>query len=101
MEKAYSDNLFECPVDVNHVSGIGANSMSWRSDSEDAAESGPCSVKVRTRGKLLVLGVVEKVGAVTALDFQYLFDQLSTLLSLLCSEFPGATCAFPEFVEHS
>lgn len=44
-EKSYSNNLVECAVFLTHVCEAGAASVSWRSDSESEAESGPSSWK--------------------------------------------------------
>lgn len=51
MEKAYFDNIVKCPVALTHVSGAGANSVVWRSDSVGEVESGPSASNGRTVGK--------------------------------------------------
>lgn len=40
LEKAYSNNMVECPVVLTLVSGAGATSLSWWSDSASESETG-------------------------------------------------------------
>lgn len=53
-EKAYCDNLVQCPVPLAHVSVTGATSMSWRSDIEDNSESSLSARKGRFGGKTIL-----------------------------------------------
>lgn len=53
LEKAYSDELAECPVALLHVSWAGATCVSRRSDSEGEVEDGPSTSKPSLRTFLL------------------------------------------------
>lgn len=52
-EKAYSDNMAECPVPLTHVSGAGASSVSCRSVSEGEDEDRSCTSKRSRSGNVL------------------------------------------------
>lgn len=49
-EKAYCDNLFECPVDLTHVSGTGPTSLSWWLDSKGEDKDGSSISKASRSG---------------------------------------------------
>lgn len=64
LEKAYSENMVECPVAMTHVSKAGAIIVSWWSESNDEVESGPSTSNGRKgwEVKLLNIRMLEKVG---------------------------------------
>lgn len=70
MEKAYSGKSVEYPVSPTHLSGIGTTSVSWCSDRDYEAESGPSGSKARTGAKLPIVEMVEKLGVVASLAIQ-------------------------------
>lgn len=51
LEKACSDNMAESPVSLTQVSGAVTTSVSWWSENEGEAESGPSTSKRQTGGK--------------------------------------------------